>query len=95
LCGSSFAGTLRILKSFKLPTFWLLDSASGLRELLKWKGHFSREMNHHTVICYTYKAGAAEHVSSHRFSLLPSHLSCYFQSFLATHSGTSHSVLHG
>jgi hypothetical protein len=38
-------------------------------------------MNHHTVACYTYKVSAAEHVLSHRFSLLPSHLSYYFQSF--------------
>jgi hypothetical protein len=45
---------------------------------------FSREMNRRTVACCAYKAGAAEHVSSHRFSLLPSHLSCYFQSFPAT-----------
>jgi hypothetical protein len=95
LCGSSFSGAPRISKSFKLPTFWLLDSAFGLRGLLKQKCPFSREMNRHTVACYTYKAGAAEHVSSHRFLLLPSHLSCYFQSFPATHSGTSYSVLHG
>jgi hypothetical protein len=40
VCGSSFSGTLRISKSFKLPTFWVLDSASGLRGLLKRKGTF-------------------------------------------------------
>jgi hypothetical protein len=34
-------------------------------------------MNHHPVVCCAYKAGATEHVSSHHFSLLPSHLSCY------------------
>jgi hypothetical protein len=45
---------------------------------------FSWEMNHHPIICHTYKASAAEQVSSHHFSLLPSHLSCYFQSFSAT-----------
>jgi hypothetical protein len=38
-------------------------------------------MNCHTVIYRAYKASAAEHVSSHYFSLLASHLSCYFQSF--------------
>jgi hypothetical protein len=31
---------------------------------------FSRETNHHTITYYTYKSGAAEHVSSHRFCLL-------------------------
>jgi hypothetical protein len=30
-------------------------------------------MNHHPVACCTYKAGAAEHVLSYHFSLLPSH----------------------
>jgi hypothetical protein len=40
LCGSSFSGTPQISKSFKLPTFWLLDSASGLCGLLKWKDPF-------------------------------------------------------
>jgi hypothetical protein len=43
-------------------------------------------MNRHTIAYYTYKAGAAKHVSSHRFSLMPSHLFCYFQSFSTTHS---------
>jgi hypothetical protein len=96
LYGSSFSGTPQISKSFKLPAFWLLDSASGLRGLLKWKGpFFSREMNHHTVTYFTYKASVAEHILSHRFSLLPSYLPYYFQSFPATRSGTSHYVLHG
>jgi hypothetical protein len=96
LCDSSFSGTLQISKSFKLTTFWLLDSAFRLRGLVKRKGPlFSQETDRHTVACYNYKAGAAEHVSSHRFSFMPSHLSCYFQSFPATHSGTSHYVLHG
>jgi hypothetical protein len=45
---------------------------------------FSRETNCRTTTCYAYKVGAAEHVSSHCFSLLPSHLSFYFQSFPAT-----------
>jgi hypothetical protein len=45
---------------------------------------FSRETNRCTVAYCAYKAGAAEHVSSHHFSLMPSHLSCYFQSFSAT-----------
>jgi hypothetical protein len=43
-------------------------------------------MNRHTVTCYTYKANIAKHVSSHHFSLLPSHLFCYFQSFPAIHN---------
>jgi hypothetical protein len=30
-------------------------------------------MNRHPVSCCAYKAGAAKHVSSHHFSLLPSH----------------------
>jgi hypothetical protein len=72
LCDSSFSGTQWISKSFKLPTFWLLDFASGLHMLLKWKGTFSWETNHHIVACYAYKVSAAEHISSHRFSLLPS-----------------------
>jgi hypothetical protein len=96
VCDSSFSGTLQISKSFKLPIFWLLDSAFGLRGLLKWKcTFFSWEMNHHIVTCYAYKTDAAEHVSSHRFSLLPSHIFCYFQSFLATCCISSHSALHG
>jgi hypothetical protein len=40
LCGSSFSGMPRISKSFKLPIFWLLDFASGLRGLLKQKCPF-------------------------------------------------------
>jgi hypothetical protein len=34
-------------------------------------------MNHHHVACCAYKAGATKHISSHHFSLLPSHLSFY------------------
>jgi hypothetical protein len=45
---------------------------------------FSYEMNLHPIVYHAYKAGHTEHVSSHHFSLLPSHLSSYFQSFLAT-----------
>jgi hypothetical protein len=37
LCGSSFSGTSCTLKSFKLPTFWLLDSAFRSRRWLKQK----------------------------------------------------------
>jgi hypothetical protein len=40
LCDSSFSGTPRISKYFKLPTFCLLDSVSRLRGLLKLKGPF-------------------------------------------------------
>jgi hypothetical protein len=43
LCDSSFSGMPWISKSFKLHTFWLLDSASGLRGLLKRKGPFFLE----------------------------------------------------
>jgi hypothetical protein len=45
---------------------------------------FPWEMNRHPAVCRTYKAGVTEHVPSHHFLLLPSHLFCYFQSFLAT-----------
>jgi hypothetical protein len=34
---------------------------------------FSGETNHHPLAYYAYKASATEHVSSHHFSLLPSH----------------------
>jgi hypothetical protein len=43
-------------------------------------------MNHNPVACYAYKAGTAEHVSSHHFSLLPSYhfiLLCYIVHALA------------
>jgi hypothetical protein len=43
LCGGSFLGTPQISKDFKLPTFGLLDSASGLRGLLKQKCTFFLE----------------------------------------------------
>jgi hypothetical protein len=33
------------------------------------RSFFSWETNQHTITCYTYKASAAEHVLSHRFSL--------------------------
>jgi hypothetical protein len=49
LCSDSFSGTPRTSKSFQLPTFWLLDLASGSRGWLKQKGIFFGEMNHHTV----------------------------------------------
>jgi hypothetical protein len=44
------------LKSFKLPTIWLLDPASRSHRWLKQKASFSREMNHHAIACYAYKA---------------------------------------
>jgi hypothetical protein len=37
LCSSSFSGMPRTSKSFKLPTFWLLDSTFGSRRWLKQK----------------------------------------------------------
>jgi hypothetical protein len=43
VCGSSFSGMPQISKSFKLPTFWLLDSTSRLRRLLKQKCTFFLE----------------------------------------------------
>jgi hypothetical protein len=84
LCGGSFLGTHRILKSFKLP---LLAPRFRVRiaRTVKIERHiFPWEMNCHPAVCYTYKAGATEHISSHHFSLLPSYLSYYFQSFPAT-----------
>jgi hypothetical protein len=77
LCSGFFSGTPQTSKYFKLPPFWLLDSAYGLREWLKQKAPFSGKMNHHTIACSTYKADTAEHISSHHFSFSPSHLSCY------------------
>jgi hypothetical protein len=85
-------------KSFKLPIFWLLDLAFRSCGWLKQKCiFFLRETNCHIVACCTYNAGAAEHVLSHRFSLLPYHLSCYFQSSLATccTAPTLHSMVKG
>jgi hypothetical protein len=40
LCGGSFSGTSQTLKSFKLPTFWLIDLTSGSRGWLKQKDIF-------------------------------------------------------
>jgi hypothetical protein len=40
LCGGSISGTPWISKSFILPTFWLLNSASRSRAWLKQKGIF-------------------------------------------------------
>jgi hypothetical protein len=53
LCGSSLPGTPWISKSFKLPTFWLLDSASGLHGLLKWKGTFflGNKSSYYRLLC--------------------------------------------
>jgi hypothetical protein len=47
----------QISKSFELPTPRLLASVSGLRGRLKQKLTFSREMNHHPVVCHPHKAG--------------------------------------
>jgi hypothetical protein len=41
--------------------------------VVKQKDTFSGEMNRHPVAYCAYKAGTAEHISSHHFSLLPLH----------------------
>jgi hypothetical protein len=82
LCSGSILGTPQTSKSFKLPPFWLPNSASKLCGWLKQKVTFSREMNHHAVACYAYKADAIEHILSHRFSFSPSPLFLLLSSLL-------------
>jgi hypothetical protein len=77
----SFPRTLRTSKYFKLPTFRLLDPAPVSRGQLKQKDIlFSRETNHHAIICCTYKTG---HYCTHQVpSLSPLPIRLPFYCFL-------------
>jgi hypothetical protein len=77
----SFPRTLRTSKYFKLLTFQLLDPVSVSRRQLKQKDIlFSRETNHHAIICCTYKT---EHYCAHQVpSLSPLPIRLPFYCFL-------------
>jgi hypothetical protein len=66
-----FSWTLQTSKSFELPNFLFLDSATGLRRWLKQKRHLFLGRRIITQSPATHiKLSTAEHVESHHFSLL-------------------------
>jgi hypothetical protein len=85
----SFLRMLRTLKYFKLRTFRLLDPAFVSYGQLKQKDIlFSRETNHHAIICCTYKT---RHYCAHpiTFALAYSHSVLLFPSPSCSIANTS------